>query len=70
MVPQLIPNLTAKTIEQLNEGTIILRKVLPLIDGKKHIKAISRLSEIHIDLVKQCVQNLLMFGVVQVFDLF
>jgi len=64
MVPQMIPNLSSKSLAKLNEGTIIVRKVLPLIDGAKHVKAISRLSEINIDLVKQCIQHLLMFGIV------
>jgi len=41
-----------------------------LIDGVKHVKAISRMTEIQIDLVKQCIQHLVMFGIVVVFDLF
>ena len=34
------------------------------------MRAIARLSEIQIDMVKQCIQHLLAFGIVQVFDLF
>lgn len=43
---------------------------MPLIDGVKHVRAIARLCDIQIDLVKQCIQHLLMFGIVEVFDLF
>jgi hypothetical protein len=45
-------------------------QIWPLIDGEKHVKAISRMSDIQIDLVKQCIQHLLYFDLVQVFDLF
>lgn len=65
-----MPNISEETMQKLNEGTLILRQVLPLVDGIRHVKAIARASEIQIDLVKQCLQHLVMFGIVQVFDLF
>ena len=45
-------------------------KILPLIDGSNHVKAISVLSQVNIEAVKMLVQHLVHYRLVKIIDLF
>lgn len=41
------------------EWDLTLQQVVPHIDGINYVKRIAQLSNVHIDLVKRCIQHLL-----------
>ena len=68
-VPILEP-LLPQTVAQLANENLIIAALMPHINGKRHLKAISKAANIDIDICKMTVQHLLFFKLVTLHDLF
>jgi len=68
-VPILKP-LPQEAVTLLEKENLIIAALMPHINGKRHIKAISKVANIDIDICKMTVQHLLFFKIVKLHDLF
>ena len=69
-VPELDPRLDTQTLKALSEGNLIVEKIVPLIDGRRHVRAIARDAAIDLTTCKMVFQHLDHFGLIRLYDLF
>eukprot|EP01135_Chromosphaera_perkinsii_P002494 Nk52_evm10s224 gene=Nk52_evmTU10s224 len=65
-VPILVRKLDS---EMLDRWDITLRRILPHIDGVKHVTLIAKISDVHIDLVTKCLERLAYFRFIALIDI-
>ena len=77
-VPIITKVLSSEELLQLWETNVLIQqlfpivegRIIPLIDGSNHVKAISVLSQVDIETVKMLIQHLVHYRLVKLIDLF
>eukprot|EP01100_Stratorugosa_tubuloviscum_P011953 TRINITY_DN545_c0_g1_i1.p1 TRINITY_DN545_c0_g1~~TRINITY_DN545_c0_g1_i1.p1 ORF type:complete len:394 (+),score=102.32 TRINITY_DN545_c0_g1_i1:53-1183(+) len=56
--------------QKLESCDLVLRKIFSLINGKNYVKKIARESDVDIELVKKCLQNMMYYKCIVMIDIF
>jgi hypothetical protein len=68
--PELLVEVGSPQYEALLKGNQICKVLVPRFDGKQHLQAISRVSGISIEMVKECASHLEFFGFLRINECF